>query len=99
MELKRGWRESNAGCCLAMQKVQTFPLELKSVRGAKSQSVKHIKSEKKEKNQVLHTCIDAKSPEAQAPSMAAPTNTDSASLDRTMGLPIHEKAVPLLGWI
>lgn len=38
-------------------------------------------------NQVLHTWIDAKSPEAQAPRIAAPTKTDSTSLDSTTGLP------------
>lgn len=53
----------------------------------------------KNNNQVLHTCIDAKSPEAQAPRIAAPTKTDSTSLDRTTGLPVQEKARPLLGRI
>jgi len=99
MELNRGWRESNAGSCPAVQKVQTFPLELKSVHGAKCQSVKCIKTEEEKTEQLLHTCIDVKSPEAQAPRIAAPTKTDSTSLDRTTGLPIQEKAMPLLGGI
>lgn len=46
---------------------------------------------------MLHTWIDAKSPEAQAPRIAAPTKTDSTSLDSTTGLPAEGRARPLLG--
>lgn len=46
---------------------------------------------------LLHTCMEAKSPEAQAPRIAAPTKTDSTSWDRTIGLPVQERNTPLLG--
>lgn len=44
-----------------------------------------------------HTCTEAKSPEAQAPRIAAPTRTDSTSCDRTTGMPAQDKATPWLG--
>lgn len=44
-----------------------------------------------------HTCTEVKSPEAQAPRTAAPTRTDSASCDRTTGMPAQDKATPWLG--
>lgn len=44
-----------------------------------------------------HTCTEAKSPEAHAPRIAAPTRTDSTSCDRTTGMPAQDKATPWLG--
>lgn len=44
-----------------------------------------------------HTCTEAKSPEAQAPRIAAPTRTDSTSCDRTTGMPAQDKDTPWLG--
>lgn len=43
-----------------------------------------------------HTCTDVKSPEAQAPRIAAPTRTDSTSCDRTTGMPAQDKVTPWL---
>lgn len=39
-----------------------------------------------------HTCTEGKSPEAQAPRIAAPTRTDSTSCDRTAGMPVQDEA-------
>lgn len=92
---KWGWTESDAGSLLALQ---TFSLESKSVHKAKFPNIKY-NSKNIIKNKKSGTCIDAKSPEAQAPRIAAPTRTDSTSLDRTTGLPIQEKVTHLLGRI
>lgn len=43
-----------------------------------------------------HTCTEVKSPEAQAPRIAAPTRTDSTSWDRTTGMPAQDKTTPWL---
>lgn len=44
-----------------------------------------------------HTCTEVKSPEAQAPRIAAPTRTDSTSCDKTTDMPVRNKATPWLG--
>ena len=47
--------------------------------------------EKSKLDMVPHTCIEEKSPEAHAPNMAAPNNTDSVTCGMIIGKPETSK--------